>query len=92
MGNSGQGCILPTRLLVEDSVYDEVVGMVVGMCRQMKVGDPFEADTILGPVINEQACKRILGVIDRARDEQAGTLLTGGSRVGGDLANGYFVD
>jgi acyl-CoA reductase-like NAD-dependent aldehyde dehydrogenase len=46
----------------------------------------------LGPVINAQACDRILGVIDRARSEGSGRLVTGGGRVGGDLANGYFVE
>jgi acyl-CoA reductase-like NAD-dependent aldehyde dehydrogenase len=92
MGNAGQGCIVPTRLLVEDSIYDQFVGMVVGITQSMKVGDPFDQGTILGPVINDHACERILGVIERAKSEGAGTLLTGGGRVGGDLANGYFIE
>jgi len=92
MGNAGQGCILPTRLLVEDNVYDQVVGMVVGISQSLKVGDPFDEATIMGPVINAQACERILGVIERAHSEGAGKFLTGGGRVGGELADGYFVE
>lgn len=92
MVNSGQGCLLPTRLLVEDSVYSQVVDAVVAYTETMTVGDPFDEQTVLGPVINAQACDRILGVIDRARSEGSGRLVTGGGRVGGDLANGYFVE
>jgi acyl-CoA reductase-like NAD-dependent aldehyde dehydrogenase len=92
MGNSGQGCIVPTRLLVEDSIYDQFVAMVVGIAQSMKVGDPFEQGTILGPVINDHACERILGVIERARAEGAGELLTGGARVGGVLKDGFFIE
>ena len=92
MANSGQGCLLPTRLLVEESVYDQVVEAVVGFARAMKVGDPFDEATMMGPVISAQACERILGVIERARAEGSGELLAGGGRVGGELAGGYFVE
>jgi acyl-CoA reductase-like NAD-dependent aldehyde dehydrogenase len=91
MSHAGQGCIIPSRLLVEDSIYDEFVGMVTAVTQSIKVGDPFDPEVITGPVINEQACERILGVIDRARSEGAGKLLAGGERVGGELANGFFV-
>ncbi len=55
------------------------------------VGDPFDPSVLMGPVVNAAACERILGVIARAVDEGAGTLLTGGRRLDGDLADGYFV-
>ncbi|WP_313901599.1 aldehyde dehydrogenase family protein [Mycobacterium sp. SMC-2] len=92
MANAGQGCLLPTRLLVEDSVYEQVVDMVVGFAKSIPIGDPFNESTMLGPVINAQACERILGVIDHARSDGSGRLLTGGGRVGGELASGHFVE
>ena len=55
------------------------------------VGDPLDPTVMMGPVVHERACERILGVIDRARTEGAGTVLTGGTRLEGDLANGYFI-
>jgi acyl-CoA reductase-like NAD-dependent aldehyde dehydrogenase len=91
MANAGQGCLLPTRLLVEDSVYDQVVEMAGAMAQSMTVGNPFDEGTVMGPVINAQACDRILGVIDRAQSEGSGRLVAGGGRVGGDLGDGYFV-
>jgi aldehyde dehydrogenase (NAD+) len=45
----------------------------------------------MGPVITEAACDRIMGVIEDARSNGAGTVLTGGERLGGELADGYYV-
>jgi acyl-CoA reductase-like NAD-dependent aldehyde dehydrogenase len=88
---SGQGCALPTRLYVHDDVYDEVVGRVVAQIQAVRVGDPFDPTVLMGPVVSAAACARILGVIERAVDEGSGTLLTGGCKLDGDLADGYFV-
>jgi aldehyde dehydrogenase (NAD+) len=49
-------------------------------------------DTVIGPVVNAAACERILGVINSARDDRTGTLAYGGSRRGGSLADGYFIE
>jgi aldehyde dehydrogenase (NAD+) len=87
---SGQGCALPTRLFVHDDVYDEVTERVVAQVRALPVGDPLDRASIVGPVVNEGACQRVLGVIDRAGADGA-TLLTGGARADGDLADGFFV-
>ena len=88
---SGQGCVLPTRLLVEDSVYDEVVEQVVDLSESLVVGDPFDPSTIMGPVISAGHCQRIEAVIARAQSEGAGRLLMGGKRLEADLADGYFL-
>ncbi len=88
---SGQGCVLPTRLLVHDAVYDEVAATVTAMAQALKVGRPFDEGVQMGPVIDAANCERILGVIEAATSGGSATLLTGGERVGGELANGYFV-
>lgn len=88
---SGQGCALPTRLYVHDDVYDTVVERVVEHARALAVGDPSDPAVFMGPVVHERACERILRTIERARTEEAGRLLTGGERLGGSLADGYFV-
>ncbi len=90
MGNSGQGCLIASRLLVEDSIYDQFVPMVLGVIQHLKMGDPFAEGTMLGPVITEQSADRILGMVDRARSEGS-QLLMGGERLGGDLAEGFYV-
>jgi aldehyde dehydrogenase (NAD+) len=88
---SGQGCALPTRLYAHEDVYDEVAARVVAHAEGAVLGDPLDPTVTMGPVVTEQACERILGVIKRARDEGGGTLLTGGNRVGGALTSGYYV-
>ncbi|HVE25939.1 MAG TPA: aldehyde dehydrogenase family protein, partial [Sporichthya sp.] len=88
---SGQGCIVPSRLLVQDGVYDSFLESVVRTFGKMPVGDPLAPTTAVGPVISEAATTRILGFVERAKTAGAGTLLAGGERVGGDLAAGFYV-
>ena len=68
-GNSGQGCTIPSRLLVHDDVYDDVIERLLPALAAVKVGDPFDDDTLMGPVINEAACTRILEMVGRARGD-----------------------
>jgi aldehyde dehydrogenase (NAD+) len=86
---SGQGCAFPTRMLVHRPIYDDVIGRVAAMAALIKVGDPFEADTISGPVVNEAALHRITAMIERATADGA-RLVTGGQRIAG--SSGYFVE
>ena len=88
---SGQGCALPTRLYVHDDVYDDVVERLIAQTAAMAVGDPSDPASFMGPVVTEVSCKRILGVIARAESEGSGRLLTGGTRMGGSLTDGYYV-
>jgi acyl-CoA reductase-like NAD-dependent aldehyde dehydrogenase len=76
---AGQSCISIQRVYVQDSVYDEFVSALVPKVEALKVGDPAEEDTDVGPVIDEDARDRILEWIEESR--------TGGAEVltGGDL-------
>ena len=89
---SGQGCAIPTRLLVHDDIYDEVLARIVAIAREYKVGNPLEEGVQVGPVISAAACDRITAMLDRVRNEDAGRILLGGKRCGGELANGYFIE
>ena len=88
---SGQACIIGTRVLVEERVYDDVVERCKAKVEEITVGDPASPSTQMGPLISLAACKRVLGFVERARASGEGRLITGGSRMGGDLADGYFV-
>jgi aldehyde dehydrogenase (NAD+) len=90
--NAGQGCSMPTRLLVERTVYERVVDGVMDAASRVVAGDPFDPQVTMGPVISSGAVERILGVIDRATASNAGKLITGGHRIGGDLADGFFIE
>jgi aldehyde dehydrogenase (NAD+) len=90
---SGQGCALPTRMLVQDSVYDDVVARVAAIAQSIAVGDPFASTSMSGPVVNRAAHERILNVIAKAHADGA-RLVAGGKALSldGDLAGGYFLE
>jgi aldehyde dehydrogenase (NAD+) len=85
---SGQGCAFPTRMLVARPIYDEVIGRVTAMAGIIKVGDPFAADTVSGPVVDERSLLRILAMIERAKGDGA-RLVFGGQRL--NECSGYFL-
>lgn len=88
---SGQGCTNSTRVLVEESIYERVIRLVSGFSRRLKVGDPCDPTTQMGPLISARALSRVLTAIDTAISSKAGKLVSGGERVGGALSDGYFV-
>jgi acyl-CoA reductase-like NAD-dependent aldehyde dehydrogenase len=87
---SGQGCVNGTRLLVERPIYDQYLQMLQGIGAHIKVGDPLDKTSIVGPVITEASLTRICGMIETAKKE-GGRLVTGGERLGGDYAAGFFL-
>lgn len=86
--HSGQICTAPTRLLLQRGIYDEVVSKLAAMAPHLKVGDPLERDTVIGPVITGAHRDRVEGHVRSALDAGA-TALTGGDRP--DLDTGYYV-
>jgi aldehyde dehydrogenase (NAD+) len=89
---AGQGCAIATRLLVHDDVYDALAEKVSERVRTMRVGDPFDPATDVGPVVTGAARARVVGMIERARSEGTGTLLVGGGTPGGALSSGFYVN
>jgi aldehyde dehydrogenase (NAD+) len=89
---SGQSCACASRVLVHESVYDEFTERFVAVLESAKAGDPFDAGVVFGPVISQAAADRITAEIDEAVSNNTGELLTGGSRLGGELAAGYYIE
>ena len=88
--NSGQVCFAGTRLFVERTIYDDFVARVAEIGRSLKVGNSLDPDTQLGPLTSSAQLERVTGYFDVARSEGV-EILSGGERLGGDLASGYFV-
>lgn len=88
---SGQGCVLPTRLLVQRSIAGEFVERVRAEISSLKMGDPMDEATDLGPVVHHSAQARLLKTIAQAVEDRDGELLLGGGRPAG-LPNGAFVE
>lgn len=87
--NSGQDCTAGTRLYVHQSQYNQTLEAVVEAMRSVKVGDPFAADTQMGPMISQVQRERVQGYIARAKAAGA-TVITGGDVPAG-MDSGYYI-
>jgi aldehyde dehydrogenase (NAD+) len=89
--NAGQICTSPNRVLAQPGVYDEVVEKLAAVASGFAVGDPLSERTQVGPVISTASADRIVGMIGEGVSAGTAKLVTGGERLGGELANGAFV-
>ncbi|MBT2645053.1 aldehyde dehydrogenase family protein [Bacillus sp. ISL-41] len=80
-GYSGQVCVSAQRIYVQQGVYDEFLKKYKEATNNLKIGDPLEEETDFGPMIDENAAKRIQEWVEEARNEGA-TIETGGERKG----------
>jgi aldehyde dehydrogenase (NAD+) len=75
--NQGQICMIANRIIVHQAIHDEFVSRFVERVKQLKVGDPKDPKTIIGPIINQQQFKEIMAHIGSARKEGAKEVLGG---------------
>ena len=87
--HAGQACILHSRLLLPDSLHDDVVDRLVALARDVKVGDPTEPDVQMGPLISAAQRDRVQAHVDGAVNDGA-KLATGGGRPAGLDVGFYF--
>jgi len=87
---SGQVCSSLTRIVVSRSRHDELVDALAGAFSQVRVGDPFDATTQMGPLVSGRQRERVEGYIAKGV-EQGATLATGGGRPK-DLDRGFFIE
>jgi aldehyde dehydrogenase (NAD+) len=79
MSSSGQGCALPTRMIVHADIYDEVLQRLEAMVSYLPWGDPTDPTNVVGPIIRAEQLERIVGLVDRAKEAGA-RVLCGGER------------
>ena len=90
--NSGQVCVSGTRIIVQESIYEEFLEALVKLCRNFKLGDGFDFQNGVnfGPLISKEHLDFVLGYIEQGKAEGA-RLVTGGSPAAGELAEGNFI-
>jgi 1-pyrroline dehydrogenase len=86
--NSGQDCTAPCRVIAGPDVYDDLVGSLTSAVAALKVGDPFDPDVAVGPVISAEQQARVAGMVERA--VAAGAEVTTGGKVGAGA--GFFYE
>jgi aldehyde dehydrogenase (NAD+) len=89
--NKGEMCTAASRLLLHDEIYDRFVEQLVDRARKLRLGDPLDPSTQIGPQISGRQMDRVLDYIECGKRDGA-RLLTGGERdMEGAKAKGFFV-
>jgi len=91
-GAQGQKCSACSRVYIQKDVRDAFVRMLIEKTTRIRIGNPLERDTWLGPVVNEAAVTTYLSAVDRAKKD-GGQILVGGKRITAPpFDRGYFVE
>jgi len=88
--HAGQGCAIPTRLMVPNSRYAEAVDIVAAGFAAVSYGDPTDPSNLQGPQVSKRQQERVLGYIEKGKAEGA-RVVTGG-RVPPQFEKGFFVE
>ncbi len=90
--NQGEVCTCPSRILIQESIYDRFIERALKRVDAIKQGHPLDTSTMVGAQVSQQQMDRILGYIDIGRNEGVKTL-TGGerNRQGGDINDGFYI-
>ena len=91
--NQGQICLCGSRIFVQRGIYEKFKTAFVEKVKQLKVGNPFDADSNLGAVVSKSHMEKVLSYVELAKEE-GGTVLTGGNQVhlDGELSSGYYLE
>ncbi len=90
--NQGEVCTCPSRVLVQESIYDRFIARALERVEKIKAGNPLDAATMIGAQASQEQLEKILSYLDIGRQEGA-EVLAGGERATheGDLDGGYYV-
>jgi aldehyde dehydrogenase (NAD+) len=91
IGTAGQRCTTTRRLIVHESIVDEVVSKLAAAYKTAKIGDPLKEGTLVGPLISPRAVEGFANAITAAK-QQGGAVVCGGNRAKSDGPQGYFVE
>ncbi|WP_232492688.1 aldehyde dehydrogenase family protein [Novosphingobium kaempferiae] len=90
--NQGQACIAGSRMIVHESIADEVIERFTALAKSIRIGDPLDPETEMGPLTSRLHQQRVLSFVDVAK-EQGGEILTGGKVPEGEaFARGCFIE
>jgi len=91
IGTAGQRCTTTRRLIVHESIVDEVVTKLAAAYRTVRIGDPLKEGTLVGPLINPKAVDGFLAAVAAAKS-QGGTVVCGGGKANVEGLSGNYVE
>jgi len=90
--NQGEVCTCPSRVLIQESMYDEFFGKVLERVKAIKQGDPLDTETMIGAQASQEQLDKVLGYMQVAEQEGAECLIGGRRNTANELANGFYVE
>ena len=91
VGTCGQRCTSTRRLIIHDSLYDDVKTKLVNAYKQLKIGNPLDESNHVGPLIDKDAVKMYLNAIEKAKEEGGTVLIEGEVLSGSGYESGCYV-
>jgi aldehyde dehydrogenase len=90
--NQGEVCTCPSRILVQESIYEAFMEKILVRAKQIKQGNPLDTESMVGAQASEQQLNKVLSYMDIGRDEGVEILIGGGRHMQeGNLSGGYYV-
>jgi acyl-CoA reductase-like NAD-dependent aldehyde dehydrogenase len=90
--NQGQACIAGSRLLLHENIADQFLEKFLALAKSIRVGNPLDPETEMGPLTSAAHRERVLSYIQVAKDE-GGAVLTGGKKPSNpELAAGFYIE
>ncbi|MBI3579787.1 MAG: aldehyde dehydrogenase, partial [Ignavibacteriales bacterium] len=90
--HQGQCCEAGTRLFLPKKLHDEFMGRLIEKTKRLKLGDPMNPATDLGPVISKKQQERVLGYVEKGKQQGAAVAVGGNAPQTPELSNGFFVE
>jgi aldehyde dehydrogenase (NAD+) len=91
VGTAGQRCTSTRRIIVHESIRDELVGRLTRAYQDISIGDPRDPDTLMGPLVNTGAVEDLMAAVERVQQE-GGEILCGGEKLDGpQYPGGHYV-
>lgn len=91
--NQGEVCTCPSRVLVQESIYEKFIERAIERVKQIKQGNPLDSNTMIGAQASKEQLDKILSYIEIGKNEGAEVLLGGKQAdIGGDFDGGFYVE
>jgi aldehyde dehydrogenase (NAD+) len=90
--HSGQVCESGTRVLVHDSIYEQVIEQLSELASSIKIGNPLDMGTGMGPLVSKQQLNSVLSYIESGVQEGARLVCGGKRRIVEGFENGYYIE
>ena len=91
VGTAGQRCTSTRRLIIHDSIYDQVKNALVDAYKQLRIGNPLDEKNHVGPLIDKDAVKMYLNALNKVTDEGGKIVVEGGVLSGDGFESGCYV-